>query len=435
MVIIFICSAIVVLIELLCGKMVLDIFLEKGKNASFRNMIAILIALEIIIFAIASIFQNYVYLKVPIVLIIEVVLWKLYYKDSFLKISLIYLIFTASASLLDYFTLICICKMNSQVFSLLESSDAFAILIKIFGKITNILFILILWKMFKRKTVVQMNKKGWWYTLVFSIFTIVVILMLATNWIVVQNETQANVLLCISIGLVIMNIFMFYVINNILETEAANREKDIFRERLAREIETYHTMEENAAMQRALIHEFRNVLSVITSSEDVKSDAIVELAKEESLKLNEIADSINTENVIVNMVLNTKLKEIRRKKIGILLDVSDLSKLQMEHEDIVIILSNLINNAIEACEQCKDKKMIWIKCFKQGTETLFSVRNTYDVEPMIQNGKYVTTKTINREMHGMGIDNIIRTVEKYHGSYAIKTENKEFLFTITIPES
>lgn len=422
-----------VLIESLCVKMFLDIFLEKKKESNFIKLLILMSLLGIIVFLIAVIFSQQYFLKVPFLILVEVLFWKWYYKDSAIKIAVIYIIFFGTAFLLDYFTSIAICTLNPQVASMLENSDTLIVLVTILGKVSDILFILLLWRLFKKKRTVQTDLKGWLYTFVFSIFTIVVMITLASNWTIAQNDTQANVLLSISIGLVIMNIFMFYVINNILEAEAANREKDIFKERLEREIETYQTVEENAVAQRALIHEFRNILSVITASKDKSSDVIIELAKAEAKKLGEDADVVNTKNVIVNMVLNAKVKEIRKKKIGILLEADDLSDLKMENEDIVIILSNLINNAIEACEQCKNKKMIWIKCFMQGTETFFSVRNTYGVEPVVKNGKYTTTKTENQEMHGMGINNIIKTVEKYQGSYVIHTENNEFLFTITIP--
>lgn len=425
---------IAILIEVLCGKMVLDIFLEKKNKAGIGRMFIILSVFVIAGFVIATVFQNYIYIRIPIVFIVGVALWKQYYRDSIFKIGLIYLIFMATATLLDYFTVICIFKLNPQTTIIASASNTFEVLTTMLCKTSYIVVILILWRLFKKKTVEYMNIKGWLCTFVFSIFTLVVTVMLAANWSIVQNETQSNILLSISVGLVVMNIFMFYVIHNILETEAETREKDIFKERLTKEIESYHTMEENAAAQRAMIHEFRNVLSVISASVDKGSNEVAELAKREYHKLNEIGDSINTQNIIVNMVLNAKIKEIRKKRIGVLLDIGDLSGLRMEHEDIIIILSNLINNAIEACEQCQDKKIIWIKCMKRESEVLFSVRNTYSIEPIVQNGKYITTKTEDREMHGMGIDNIIRVVENYGGAYAIQAENQEFTFTIIIPE-
>lgn len=43
-----------------------------------------------------------------------------------------------------------------------------------------------------------------------------------------------------------------------------------------------------------------------------------------------------------------------------------------------VLLSNLLNNAIEACEKCEADRIIKIKCIYEENEFVLSIKNTYD---------------------------------------------------------
>lgn len=119
------------------------------------------------------------------------------------------------------------------------------------------------------------------------------------------------------------------------------------------------------------------------------------------------------------------------KDILFIVRIGDLSDLRMSDEDIVIILSNLLSNAMEACEKC-DKKIIKLKFVKDDGNIVVSVKNTFCGTILCQNGEIATTKEDSAE-HGIGIKNIIHAVNKYSGSYTIKYDQEEFYFSILIP--
>lgn len=144
-------------------------------------------------------------------------------------------------------------------------------------------------------------------------------------------------------------------------------------------------------------------------------------------------DAIDTNHKIVNAILNTKYHEAVNKNILFVVRVNDLSGLEMAEEDVVTILSNLLNNAIEACEQCKDRRIIKIKFEIEDDMVIISVKNTYNQPVVRKNGEIKTTKTVMPENHGIGIKNIIRVIEKYKGDYVIKDEDNQFYFAIILP--
>ena len=105
----------------------------------------------------------------------------------------------------------------------------------------------------------------------------------------------------------------------------------------------------------------------------------------------------------------------------------------VEDEDLVVILANLLNNAIEACEKCEEKKTIKLKFVIEENLIVLSVKNTCSHSIIYSGNEIKTSKKDEPEMHGIGIKNIIQIVEKYNGEYVIKNENNEFSFSIIIP--
>ena len=130
------------------------------------------------------------------------------------------------------------------------------------------------------------------------------------------NERQKSILICISIGLIGMNIVVFYLINSILKREMELRENKIFLERVKNETEMYRSISENYDKQRKREHEYQNHMQVI--SDLLKNKKYQELERFIDESNSDTAgkiDKIDTNHVIVNSILNTKYREAREKKI------------------------------------------------------------------------------------------------------------------------
>lgn len=163
-----------------------------------------------------------------------------------------------------------------------------------------------------------------------------------------------------------------------------------------------------------------------------RTDELVQYLKECHVEILENTDVIDTNNVIVNSILNAKYHEARSRNIIFEMKINDLSHLRVRDEDIVLILTNLLNNAIEACEK-SDRKLIRLKLVKEEQQTVISVYNTMKVQPVVESGRYITGKTEEAQRHGLGIENIKETVAGYDGSCAIRYDDESFRFGIVIP--
>ena len=250
----------------------------------------------------------------------------------------------------------------------------------------------------------------------------------------VQTVEQANLLSIIAFGMVGMNIIVFYLINDILKRELQIRENKIFQMQAKNQLEMYRAISESFDKQKRKTHEYKNQIVCIESLMSKKQYAkLEEYVKKIYNCWNNELDVINTNNVIVNAILNTKYQEADAKGIAFVFRVNDLSKLNVNDEDMVTILSNLLNNAIEACELCDNKRIIKFKFVKENDFIVIAVKNTFNCNVICENGNIKSTKTINADEHGMGIKNVLKIIGKYGGSYVIEDRNKEFYFSIVIP--
>lgn len=80
-----------------------------------------------------------------------------------------------------------------------------------------------------------------------------------------KNEVQANVLYSISLGLAVMNIFVYFLINDIVTSEAKLHEKEILGLQFKNQIDMYRSISENYEIQKKKSHEFKNHILCIES--------------------------------------------------------------------------------------------------------------------------------------------------------------------------
>ena len=107
--------------------------------------------------------------------------------------------------------------------------------------------------------------------------------------------------------------------------------------------------------------------------------------------------------MIVNAILNTKYQEAISKHIVFVFKVNDLSRIGIDDEDLVVVLANLLNNAIEACKKCEEKKIIKFKFMVEDELIILSVKNTYNQPLVYDNDEIRNSKTVEPEAHGVGI--------------------------------
>jgi sensor histidine kinase regulating citrate/malate metabolism len=140
--------------------------------------------------------------------------------------------------------------------------------------------------------------------------------------------------------------------------------------------------------------------------------------------------TVHSHHPIIDAVLNQKYQQAQEHDIDVQMQVNDLSSVSIYTDHLVVLLSNLLDNAIEACLRLADCRAI--QCTIILSDSLYlSVRNTS--LPVEINGKYIPTSKEPKEDHGYGLPHIDFILNQLHAEYALSCEDGWFEFASEIP--
>lgn len=421
-------------LEIICCKIFFESFGKKRYESSLRNCF-IIFSTIISCYLIVLTFYNKFIIKQILVIVAIALFMSAYVKVKLIKAIVLSLLFQGLLLSIDYLTFWVNISLFKSIADINKSYLIDASMIVVMAKLVLFMTVVIIRKKTGDKTADVLSNADFLRFMFFPISTIFTIIALIDTSGNGANQRQNDVFLAISLCLACMNILLFYLINDILKREIRVRESDIFRLRAKNQTDTYRSISENFVKQRRRTHEYKNQILCIESLINTENYAeLKNYIKNISGHLSTELDYIKTNNVIVDAILNSKYRETLEKGIMFIFQLNDLSTLGIEDEDIVVILSNLLSNAIEACEKYSGKKVIKLKFIKEGDDIIISVKNTYNGELEIRDGEIQTSKLYDSDEHGIGIKNIIAVIEKYQGSYTIQNDKEEFYFSIMLPD-
>ncbi len=192
-------------------------------------------------------------------------------------------------------------------------------------------------------------------------------------------------------------------------------------------------MQESVDETRKFRHDFQNHLKMIeemlTTSHNTEAKEYLQQLHQKGRQRE--GSIVTSGNLIVDSVLNYKLAQIQELPLKLNLDIYVPSQLDIEIADLVVILTNLLDNAIEALRKCSKNSelMLNIRISYTKGRLLLCIRNTYCGEICYENGRISTSKSETR-IHGLGIINVREAVEKYKG--LLKMSHEENVFTAQV---
>lgn len=421
-------------LEIICCKIFFESFGKKRYESSTRNCIIIFSTIISCYLVVLALYNKFIVKQILIIVMIALFM-SVYVKVKLIKAIVLSLLFQGLLLSIDYLTFWVNISLFKSIADINESHLIGASMIVVLAKIILFITVVIIRKKTGDKTADVLSNADFLRFMFFPISTIFTIIALIDTSGNGANQRQNDVFLTISLCLACMNILLFYLINDILKREISVRESKLFRLRAKNQTDTYRSISENFIKQRRRTHEYKNQILCIESL--INAENYTELKnyiKNISGHLSTELDYIKTNNVIVDAILNSKYRETLEKGIMFIFQLNDLSTIGIEDEDIVVILSNLLSNAIEACEKYSGKKVIKLKFIKERDDIIISVKNTYNGELEIRDGEIQSSKLTDIDEHGIGIKNIIDVIEKYQGSYTIQNDKEEFYFSIMLPD-
>lgn len=253
-----------------------------------------------------------------------------------------------------------------------------------------------------------------------SIFSVIFLLLVGR-----KNITIIFVMILV---IIIINITMFILYNYIIDYIKNEIEVKFYSNQLKIMKSNYETLE-------ILRHDWKKHISFLNTLlnenriEDVKK-YLKDISKE---MIVDKQFNINSGNIIIDSILNTKFQEVLYNNIKLEYKILLPNDLILNEFDMVCILQNIIDNIIEANLKIKNinERYAFISIeYKKGVLKIFTKNSYKDIKLDSKNNIITSKKNIIK--HGLGLKSIKKIVDKYSGDLKINVTPKEFEMEILL---
>lgn len=229
------------------------------------------------------------------------------------------------------------------------------------------------------------------------------------------NITKLQLLICI-ILLLAINITSFHLYNYMIAASADKLTKMKLMQLTKSYESQFELMKTSLAATKAIRHDLINhtsVMQTLVKKEEYKK--FHEYCSELVIGLNKQKTYSNSGNIIMDSILNFKLQEADQKKIKINLDLNVPDQINISTLDLTVILCNLLDNAILASSKLEQSlRVINVRIWFDKSRLMINIGNNYDGILKLKNNHLISSKK-NANDHGIGLNNVRQTVDKYEG--------------------
>ena len=311
-----------------------------------------------------------------------------------------------------------------------------------FGTLLSSLFFLIvisvLWYMIKKKQMLNVSKyliDSYW-GIVFSVLTIISItISLAFNYLTLKQGIENGLLIYffLECSLVIFIILLFFVFK---EMECLQQEKlhaTLLEQQIRIQENFYREFIEKNQQLKKIIHDEKNFLLGIRGVvQDRNTNCAIEKIDE---KIEQLISNITDYTGVISLdtILTVKIEQARKLGIIIRPAIALYGEVYIDFLDLVLLLGNALDNAIEAAAQTvkNSERTIYLTMKLQNEFLLLEVRNPVKEKVLIHNNWVETTKK-DSELHGLGLSSMKLLVEKYNGAMQLKCNETTFYLKILL---
>lgn len=240
-----------------------------------------------------------------------------------------------------------------------------------------------------------------------------------------------NQFLLIYIMIAVLNILLYALLSKMERDSVINEENRITQVNLAAQGQLVSNVQEQFSKIKTLRHDMKHCL---TTTAVLLESGKIDSAKSyiESIlnqKIDTSAGIIATGSPVIDAVVNSKLSECEKKKIDTKFRIDTMLG-NINEIDMSILISNLLDNAIEGCDGA-DTPMIELIISRQKSFLYIIVKNTISDSVLSANPSLATNK-VNKSAHGFGIKSIRELARKYNGTVDFKESGNNFIVEICL---
>ena len=291
----------------------------------------------------------------------------------------------------------------------------------------------LLYKYFKSYKYI--NKKHFiaiFFPICVNILSLAIVLISKTNKISGRIFINDFSVFFMGILMIFSNILMIFLFRKITRDNRVYIENKLMKEKMDMEYKYYMKVKENQDRVRQMYHDMKNHMSCMKNLSNA-NECLNEYITEINTEIEKCESCFNTGNLILDIILNEKKASCLDKKIKFNSYIEFKKCDFIKVNDVCTIFSNLIDNAIEACDKLQSDKYISLKSsYINENFFVMKIENSKCNEIETKNGNLITDKK-DKLTHGIGLENVKRTIYNYDGEIDIKYDDKKFVVKILIP--
>lgn len=319
---------------------------------------------------------------------------------------------------------------------LITKSSLFRYLFVILANLSTMVVLFIMWR---TKAKAYSLKKVSNVIAFVAIPLLAMMILYITMYVMILTNFQTNIIILLSIICVSMIViagivwFMIARINkdNEIKTKLllSEQKANLYKQNIISSNSQIETI-------KLLKHDMKNNISCIDALiEEENYDEAHNICHSLTNKYTSIGTIVNTENYLLNAVLNVEIEKAKSYGIPVKLSITNDLKMFKNSSDIISLIGNILDNAISYLSKNKVKNNeINFSTGYEGSYSIIKCRNNIFDSVLFNNPSLKTDKE-DKDNHGKGITIINSIAHKYNGDVIIKERNKEFIITVILDNS
>lgn len=266
------------------------------------------------------------------------------------------------------------------------------------------------------------------WSLIITVLVLSVVIAFCLNTISLQhiNDTGRLFVVFSVLCIALMNIVTVFLVVDLSKKNRAIKENELLKLQQVYQKKIIDNAKSEYHIIRKMRHDYKNNIAVVDNLlQEGKIEKAQDYIKSNYDKIGNSEIFIDTNNDIVNSIVN--IKSTVAKSYGI--DISVMSVFDfsgVEDIDLSNLLSNMFDNAIEACNKIENgKKVINLSITSDKNNYSFFMKNTISDSVLHNNPLLFTTKA-NKNSHGYGTKIIKDIAKKYTGISDFYEEDNYF---------
>lgn len=256
--------------------------------------------------------------------------------------------------------------------------------------------------------------------------------------IIIDNIWSVITIMIVSMVMFLGTVCNIVILENYLNAKKIENEKKLQISEMSLQYDYYMKQSKDMENIRRLSHDIKNHLEAL--KENVEPEQKIEYINGIERKLNKYQSYYKSGNTFIDNLLHTKRLEAIEKGIEFKVFADFTEFKQVRNEDLCVIISNTIDNALRECQLMKEENptvecLVQLKAKKvKGFLSILCENSLRESQVCyLRENTTMETSKEDKKNHGFGVKNIKSVVKDYGGEVSFNVFDDMFSVSVIIP--